>query len=315
MPEQFRILSLDGGGLRGAYGAALLARIEELTGKSIVSHFDLITGTSTGGLLALGLALGHSASRLLEFYRTKGPLIFARRPFRYLASYLACARYSPIPLRDALIEFFGEDTLLSSARCRVVIPSFDADSGRTVCFKTRHHEDLRVDHGRRVWEIGMATSAAPFFFPPYRSSWGTRYVDGGIWANRPLIVGLMEALKFLKVPREKIQVLAIGTAGAGFRLPRRTPESGWRWAWGGRLFSMLITATECAAGYQSRFLVSSDQIMTVDERAATPIALDDHRCLEELRGRGEEAAKNWLGQIQSRFLRERAQPFEAIPFD
>src|SRR4051794_26793503 len=71
-----RILSIDGGGIRGAMPVAFLARVEEITGKNIVEHFDLIVGTSTGGIIAVGLGLGLSAADILSFYREWGPGIF-----------------------------------------------------------------------------------------------------------------------------------------------------------------------------------------------------------------------------------------------
>src|SRR6516162_8324692 len=74
--QPFRILSLDGGGIMGAFAASALATFERATGRRIVEHFDLITGTSTGGIIAVGLAMGASAAEICSFYETQGPNIF-----------------------------------------------------------------------------------------------------------------------------------------------------------------------------------------------------------------------------------------------
>src|SRR4051794_19029634 len=98
-----RILSIDGGGLKGALPAAFLAEVEEATGKRIVDNFDLITGTSTGGIIAIGLGLGIPAREILRFYQSHGPAVFrqdARRLWAFEKVYRAArqlrrAKYSP----------------------------------------------------------------------------------------------------------------------------------------------------------------------------------------------------------------------------
>ena len=117
--QSFRILSLDGGGLLGAFSAAVLASLEKQTGKRIVEHFDLITGTSTGGLIAIGLAMGAPAEKLLDFYRKDGAKIFPKtgrvggwaRTFRNIFG----AKFEPGPLRKAVGEVVSEQPLRDGA--------------------------------------------------------------------------------------------------------------------------------------------------------------------------------------------------------
>ena len=109
-PQRFRILSLDGGGIKGAFTAAVLAEWEKHTGRVIVDHFDLITGTSTGGIIALGLGLGVSAQEILRFYKEQGPKIFpnitAQQKLSLNIRHLWEPKYSAEPLREALRGVF-----------------------------------------------------------------------------------------------------------------------------------------------------------------------------------------------------------------
>ena len=101
-----RILSIDGGGIKGVFPAAFLATLEEATGLRIADYFDLIVGTSTGGIIAIGLGLGFSGSDLLRFYEHYGPQIFPKRHFAFLRRWFG-EKYNVAPLRTALEEQFG----------------------------------------------------------------------------------------------------------------------------------------------------------------------------------------------------------------
>src|SRR5208283_110292 len=108
----FRILSIDGGGMKGVFPASFLATIEKTIEGPIGEYFDLIAGTSTGGILALGLGLGFQASELLELYRGRGNAIFPPSINERIRHWLRSRnRYSPEPLRAALTDVFGQKLL------------------------------------------------------------------------------------------------------------------------------------------------------------------------------------------------------------
>src|SRR5687768_16236358 len=112
-PQRFQILALDGGGLKGLFAAAVLAEFERDLKVSLVDHFDLICGTSTGGLIALGLGAGMTPAEIVDFYVTTGPQIFPRRSWmRQVFS----AKHEPGPLRAALEEIFGDRVLRDSKK-------------------------------------------------------------------------------------------------------------------------------------------------------------------------------------------------------
>jgi patatin-like phospholipase/acyl hydrolase len=125
-PGKFQILSLDGGGIRGLYSAAILAKWEEDLHCSIADHFDLIVGTSTGGIIALGLGLGLKPREIVQFYLTKGAQIFPNGwipGYRGLRQYFA-NKFSAKPLEASLKDCFGDKVLGNSAK-RLIVPSFD----------------------------------------------------------------------------------------------------------------------------------------------------------------------------------------------
>lgn len=134
---RFQILSLDGGGLRGIFSAAVLARIEEDLGVRIVDHFDLIAGTSTGGIIALGLGLGLSPRAIVEFYTNKGPRVFRDRTRLRTLRRLFRAKYTDAPLRAALEEVFDDRTFGESTK-RLVITSYSLTNDDVYLFRTPH---------------------------------------------------------------------------------------------------------------------------------------------------------------------------------
>ena len=219
--SRFRILSLDGGGVRGAFSASALAALEQATGQPLVDHFDLITGTSTGGITALGLALGMPAATLRDFFRDKGLEIFPgtgivermRDKFQHGVS----PKRNHEALEAALRSLF-KGLRLGEARCRVVIPTYDAVAGRIYLLKTAHHERFIGEYQSSAVECALATSTAPNYFAatafsPYP---GSSYIDGGMWANCPVMVGITEAVHVLGVGLDQIDVLSVGLMGAPF---------------------------------------------------------------------------------------------------
>ena len=204
---RFQVLALDGGGLKGIFSAAALAALEEDFGGRIVDRFDLITGTSTGGLIALGLAAGCSPQEILDFYLEQGTSIFPTSGLRRMRRLRR--PYKAAPLRGALEDLFGE-LVLADSPVRLAIPSYDLTSNDVHLFRTPHLEKLRRDSRVSFVDVGLATTAAPTFLPVHNLE-GQRLVDGGVWANNPSMVGVVEALVSCDVPREAVHVLNIGT--------------------------------------------------------------------------------------------------------
>lgn len=213
-----RILTIDGGGIRGTFPAAFLANLEQDLDQPIGAYFDLISGTSTGGIIAIGLALGMSAAEILELYEDKGPAIFAQthsgvrgwveRRLR-VGRWLLAPKYSAQPLRDALKEVLGERKL-GEARTRLVVPAWHPQTQGVYIFKTAHHPRLKTDYKELAIDAAMATAAAPTYFAQHVTANDVGLVDGGMWANNPAGIAVVEAIGMLGWPADQIKVLSVG---------------------------------------------------------------------------------------------------------
>src|SRR5258708_16136495 len=151
----FRILSLDGGGIRGVFPAALLARLEEHLEHPIGRYFDLITGTSTGGIIAIALGLGIPPKEILKIYMEQGPKIFPSGFLRKLWHWFG-PKHSSAALAAAMNEVFGERSLGEST-CRLVIPAFNAERGGVPLFQTAHTTESKQDHRLRATQVRLRT--------------------------------------------------------------------------------------------------------------------------------------------------------------
>jgi uncharacterized protein len=217
MPERIQLLSLSGGGYRGLYTAAALAALENAAGRPIGQCFELIAGTSIGGIIALAAAFEVKMQSVVETFQAAGARIFPKRrsksAFAKYRNLVLDYRHPPFaaePLREVIETLIGKNTLLGDAKHPVLIPSVNLTEGRPQVFKTRHYEGAHRDWQLRAVEIGLATSAAPTFFPPARIG-HCLYADGGLFANSPDLAALHEATFFLKKPQSECWLLSVGT--------------------------------------------------------------------------------------------------------
>jgi hypothetical protein len=276
--EPFRILSIDGGGIKGIFPAALLAGLERrfLGGRSISHHFDLITGTSTGGILALGLAAGKTSQELLDVYQQRGQQIFPpgriRRLWRNLRG-VSLHRYDRGALTSALDGALGVRTLAES-HSRLCIPAFEGHHGEVYIFKTPHHPDYRMDGRERMVTVGQATSAAPCYFRALDSD-GYRVVDGGIWANNPVMIGLVDALSCFAIDPAQIQILSLGCGREPVRVSHSKAVGG-LWSWRNVIFAAMDLQSQNALG-QARLLIGPERVTRLEPELTRPIELDDWR--------------------------------------
>ena len=217
----FRILCLDGGGIRGAFTAAVLKYLEDATGYRVFDHFDLIAGTSTGGILAIGLGLKMTASDMLDFYINEGPVIFpVEAGFRRLAHsfrHWFGAKFDQSVLKKKLETAYAtapiKSSVLDNSCTRLVVPAYNTESDSLLVFRTPHGSGGANDKGRNLVEVALATAAAPTYFRPIQMG-AILAVDGGVWANCPTTVALAEAIKELQVAPERIEMLSVGTTFA-----------------------------------------------------------------------------------------------------
>lgn len=248
----FHILALSGGGYMGLFSAVVLAEMERQVGEPIARRFDLIAGTSIGGIVALGLAAEIPADTILGEFASRGTKIFSDRPRprskldvgRDILRYVYGPKYRAVQLRAAVDSILG-DRLLGDAKHRVLVPAVNMTKGSIQMFKTPHHENFVRDHRLRMTDIALATSAAPTYFP-LAAVGDSLFVDGGIFANAPDLCALHEATNFLGAQKEDVRILSIGTTTSKFSLAHAIGSDlgAYQWLIGGRLWSTISAAQQ-----------------------------------------------------------------------
>jgi len=310
--ERFQILSMDGGGLKGIFTAAFLGSLEDISGKRIVDHFDLIAGTSTGGIIALGLGLGYRPKQILDFYMEKGPIIFSaqEKVSRFWVGIKAFfkRKYSTEPFKKALEEYFGDKCLCHSTK-PLIIPSFDSVRSDVYIYKTPHHERLKSDYKIPVCEVALATASAPTYFSAFVNDVGVRLIDGGIWANNPAMVALTEALGYFAKPQAEIAMLSIGTTRENIT-SGNVHKTGGKWVWREKAVEFMMHGQMLSAENQAFHILSKDRFMRVNPSAPAKYKLD--KMSEELKGIGYTEARSRINEIENMFFGHKALPYQPI---
>jgi hypothetical protein len=307
-----KVLSIDGGGIKGVFPASFLASLEESIGENIGDYFDLIVGTSTGGIIALGLASGMSAKEIVTFYEHEGPNIFKGNQLLRTLRWLSLAKYSQQPLKDALQNCFREKRI-GECKTRVVIPSMNLDTGEVHIYKTAHHERFRNDYKEKIIEAALATSAAPTFFPSKTSELGTSLIDGGMWANNPVGAAVVEAIGVLGWKPGEFSVLSIGCTSEPFSVNWGRKLGLGAGYWGLKLAETFMTAqssqslgtAKLLAGHE--FVHRYDVVMPKDR-----FKLDGLKDIRSLKGLGYTEARKAFHELDDIFFKEKATPF--VPF-
>ncbi|MEY2518018.1 MAG: cGAMP-activated phospholipase [bacterium] len=249
----FQILALSGGGFRGLFTSSILARLEEQAGRPLHECFDLIAGTSAGGILALGLAMGKKAETIRDMFLRHGEEIFPRGevPTSWVARKRAQLsewrhpKYDGTVLRTKIEGVLGADAKLGDAKTRVLIPTVNMTKGSVQMFKTAHNPKFMTDYKLNAVDIAMATSAAPLYFPMAEVG-NSYFIDGGVVANAPDLCALHEAIQFLDQKIEDVSVMSIGTTTSKFSLPTSAGRDfGQRdWLKNSRLPSTIISSQQ-----------------------------------------------------------------------
>ena len=321
--KPFRILSIDGGGIRGILPATMLAEIESryLGGRCVGDYFDMIAGTSTGGIIALGLSIGKTAKTILDLYEEHGDKVFPPATYNFLNLRKTWRsiqgaqhhRYDPAKLEGPLKHIF-QSAKIGDAQRRLCIPSFDGFTEVNV-FKTPHHRDYKMDWEEDMVAVAMATAAAPTYFPVYKN--GQRmFADGGVWANNPVMIGLVDALVCYQLQRRQVHILSLGTGDSEIRFSEGQILHGGLWDWANIISSAMHLQSQNATG-QAGLLIGRDQLMRLNAPPSTdgkkPIDLDDFaRAHAELPDIAKALIDANGDVIRDRFLFAPADPYPAL---
>jgi len=323
MEQTFKILSLDGGGMKGLYAARILQEFEAAYGP-VHRYFHMICGTSTGGILALALSTGIPAATIVQFYERYGPKIFPyQRPWwRLLHMFkqlVIRSKYSDRQLRAALEDVFGERKV-KDCHTIVLVPATNITTGEPTVFKSNHTARHPRDMEAKLVEVALATAAAPTFFPvaSVQVLPGEQFVDGGLWANNPALVGIQEASDYyFNKGYERIGLLSIPTAHERTQMERTTNTRLSFLKWRDKLISMMIDAQSKAVENHIRLLLKSgllkldylrlpDMLLSAEEREQIELDLASPRALHVLHDAGRATGRHLVesAEVQVFFAAE-----------
>lgn len=305
----------------GTLPASFLSSLEEDLDRPIGEYFDLIAGTSTGGILAIGLAMGIPARDLLDLYVRRGPHIFGQSggalanftggAWRHI-KHIFAPKHDADLLRDELVSVLGNKRI-GDAKTRLIIPAWDADHRGVYIFKTAHHPRLKTDFKRLAVDAAMATAAAPSYYKRHRTADDVGLLDGGVWANNPIALAVVEAITLLGWSASNLRVLSLGCVNEVYMIGEAP-------GWGGlakdvaRLF---MDGQSHGALGMAKLLTGHQYEREAIFRCCPDVPrdffkLDDTRKITQLKGMGASFARKERPRLEAVFLSGPAESFKPV---
>jgi patatin-like phospholipase/acyl hydrolase len=323
-----RILSIDGGGIRGIIPAAVLVEIEARAGKPITELFDFVAGTSTGGIIALGLTLAggdgskprYSAEDLRDLYLDRGPQIFPPLRPSWLRTGLGVfdERHRERPLTEVLREYMGE-ARLKDALSPVLVPAYEIELRQPFFFRSVRAAEQPETFDYPIWQVARATSAAPTYFEAARiPSPSDEYdpfalVDGGVFANNPSMCAFADVrlgrhvsatapaaeAREDPIESEGMFMVSLGTGELADRIPWQEAKDWGFYGWGRQLLGTVMDGVSDTADFQCRQLLGDNHVRIQASLEAGTDSLDDAtpRNLEALAEAGKRLVSKSAKEI------------------
>ncbi|MGD9733471.1 MAG: CBASS cGAMP-activated phospholipase [Desulfamplus sp.] len=284
----FRILSIDGGGIRGIFPAHVLRCIEERLQINLFDTFDMIAGTSTGSIIAAGVATCVPAVDMVTMYKKHGAGIFRKKRFflpgKTLKNFqpMFDSVYDAQYLENVLTKVFQEKRL-GDIKKPLLLPSTDIGNGCVHVLKSGYSKDFNRDTKVLLKDAVLASCSAPTYFDPHRLN---EYLlaDGGLWANNPALAAVIDAQKRFGVPQGNIQILSIGTGHFktmyGTKLSRKWGViNGWK---NKEFINFILSLQSQSALNYLKLMLRPEQIKRIDFESDLPLPLDDVSILDDL---------------------------------
>jgi len=303
--KKFKILCLDGGGIRGLYSAQILKNIEDKCDVDFYNDFDLIVGTSTGSILAGAIVKKVNLDTVISLYQNEGKNIFKKRWFARLG--LFTAKYKPDSLKEQLKLIFN-NTVLGDIEKPLLICATDIGNSSQFVFKTtfNNQEDgngnkkaLVRDRDIALYDAIMASSSAPIFFPPHKID-NFLLSDGGLWANSPVLVALAEAKKIFNVEPKDIVIVSIGTGVEENDYHIDTEKWGFLTGWKkSKLISTILNLQTKVNSNLLKFLMPKENILRLTFTSDKTLPLDDTTQNKNLLSRADKDFSERYAEIQT----------------
>lgn len=312
----FRILSIDGGGIKGLLPATILAELEKTLPEPLVKYFDLICGASTGAIIALAISVQKKAEVIKNIYENNADKIFkknfARRAYKIIFGDGGIYNSSILEqlLKDELVDEQKNPYLMKDAKTMLCIPAINLSTGNVVVFKSPHtveqprKEVLIGDENKEMYKVAMASCAAPLYFKTAELK-DSFYVDGGLWANNPSLIGIVEAIR-CGVNLKEIQVLSLGTGSYVFQKTQGVAKKMniFNWGkWGLELVDVSFEVQAQSVHNEVKCLLP-DKYLRIQHTFHSKFAMDDTRRLGDLKAAGYELYKNHGNAIRNILIPE-----------
>ena len=311
--SKYRILSLDGGGIRGVLSARLLQRLEEAV-PGFLDKTELFAGTSTGAILACGFAHGLNPIQLVDLYRQKGVNIFQSDILHELGSFwgVTGAKYNTDHRLESIKSAFG-DLKLADLPKKVLVAAFELDSANShIPIDVADNRNWKAkffhnypgpdsDGAQGVTDVIMRSSAAPIYFPIYQG-----FIDGGVIANNPSMCALAQAMN-PKHGNQNLGDLTLLSVGTGSKQDYLTSDNG-NWGlmeWGTRLVNIVMGGSVGLADYQCRQFLE-ERYLRVNPKTQDSIGLDDVRAIDQLINLADSVdLKSAIEWIENQWMKEK----------
>ena len=308
MGKTFKILSIDGGGIRGIYPAHILQCIEEKLQINLNENFDMIAGTSTGSIVAAGVASHVPAADIVTMYQDPDAGIFRESQCFLLGKTLSnvahpvlSSIYDPQHLHSVLDGIF-KNKRLGDIKKPLLIPSTDIGNGCVHVLKSVYADKITRDKDVLIKDAILASCSAPTYFDPHKVD-NHLLADGGLWANNPALTAVIDAKAHLDINQDDIQILSIGTGQSKTIYGTKTPRkwgfiTGWKQK---ELVNAMLSLQSQSVENYLNLMLRPEQIKRLDFKSDQPLPLDDRSSMEDLISKANdtfthesEAIKNFI---------------------
>ncbi len=289
MSNTFRILSIDGGGVRGVYPTHVLRCIEERLQINLFDAFDMIAGTSTGSIIAAGVVTGIPAGDIVKMYKEHGAEIFRKKSFFCSGGSLKSmfqpmfeSIYDAQYLKTVLADVF-QDKRMGEIGKPLLLPATDIGNGCVHVLKSGYSKEFTRDNDVLIVDAVMASCSAPTYFDPHKID---HYLlaDGGLWANNPSLAAVIDAQKRLGIDQGDIQILTVGT-GHSKKMYGTNVSKKWGLinGWNHKEFiNFILSLQSQSAMNYLKLQLRPEQIMRIDFESDLPLPLDDVSTIDDL---------------------------------